>query len=74
MSIAAAPPAQIEFISAAESFRRYPGLKSRVRLYRLATDGSVRVALLPGKPPRYSARDLDRLVDEGIISAGVGEC
>jgi hypothetical protein len=48
---------------AAECLRRYPGL-TRAKLYRLVVGGDVRAQLPPGKSPRYSIADLDRIMSE----------
>jgi hypothetical protein len=48
-----------KFISAAQAIRENPGL-NRVRLYRLAVTGQVRVQLIGGIPPRYSRDDVSR--------------
>jgi hypothetical protein len=65
MSVATleAPASADQHISAAEALRRYPQL-SRTRLYRLAVGSEVRVILPPGRPPRYNAADLDRIMNE----------
>jgi hypothetical protein len=58
-------PSSDRFAPASECLRRHPGL-SRVRLYYLGMLGSVRVELPPGRTPRYSVADLDRvLADQG---------
>ena len=50
-------------VPAAEVLRRYPAL-SRNKLYRLVVGGDVRCILPPGKTPRYSVRDLERVMTE----------
>jgi hypothetical protein len=61
MSTTTAEPASDHFISAAEAIRRH-GALNRQKLYRLGLVQAIRVRLLPGVPPRYSAADLDRLM------------
>jgi hypothetical protein len=46
------------FLCGSECRKRY-GL-SQAAIYRLAALAEVRVKLLPGRPPLYSAIDLDR--------------
>lgn len=59
-----APASADPHIPAAEALRRWSPL-SRMKLYRLVTLGEVRAELLPGRPPRYNVRDLERLMGEG---------
>jgi hypothetical protein len=61
MSRTTAEPVSDLFISAAEAIRRH-GALNRQKLYRLGLTQAIRVHLLPGVPPRYSAEDLDRLM------------
>ena len=51
-------------IPAAECLRRYPGL-TRAKLYRLVVGTEMRAILPPGKTPRYSVADLDRILASG---------
>jgi len=61
MTTTTSRPSNDLFISAAEAIRRHQGL-NRQKLYHLGLTQAIRVCLLPGVPPRYSAADLDRLM------------
>jgi hypothetical protein len=58
-----APASADPHLTAAEVLRRYPWM-SRTRLYRLVVGNEVRTILPPGRPPKYNARDLERVARE----------
>jgi hypothetical protein len=50
-----------DHLPAAEVLRRYRGL-TRAKLYRLVVGNEVRAILPPGKTPRYSVADVERVM------------